>query len=519
MTTTFTCAPASFDARFRGHLDGIAGSTRMGAPWIGPDSYVYWTQDDGTGRQVGFDPAVAMPELDGLDPIVVELDAAPLTGAQVAAATRAIVPGASGSGADVVLPGTWSRAGVAFGARGVSSARGNRNALPAGFNDGLGGPNNVTIATHLEAGGEDALAVGMSVYLGNVAPGELAEVSLWIGGDENDFTPAALYGAIVFETIATGHHVLLFTPDLVDVVTAGASLWCLTRGTCAQSAPGFNSTPEGSDLTDRQLLVLDLNADPNVALPATLAGVNPTGQANLRQLVSVQFVRAPFKRAGGYEVLLGAHGSVLLTSPSQSDFTGVDPLGANVGWPVRNPDVLELRRVAQGMGYGTGLLPVRLYTREGGATDIDPTGAANMVDGGLTSGAVANSFCEVTGGAGELLTPGEITRLQVCGNGGGSIRFAAWDSDLANDPGNPHDFLGGANSEYETNTANVAHSTNPNTVPADVQVTIGVGPGLDQRPGNIGAMYLRAQVAPDTVQVASSGGASNLMLAAMELLG
>lgn len=479
-------------------LDGLVGCTRFGGYWLGETSYVYWLHDNGTGRFVGVDPGLYVLELDGLVGIPVQLDAGTLTDAEVAAATRSTVSGATGSGNQVTLPGTWTVGGVDLDDRGLHSAHGNRNAAPGGFVP-IGGPVNETLATHCVSPASDELVVGINVYLSTADPDELIAYSLWVGGDEADYQSATLVAEAILSASGTGHFFVGFTPEQAAIIPASSSMWILQRGQgSASTAPGFNGEPAALDITDQSILQLDLNPDPNV--PATsLAAVNTTANYNLRQMVSVQFATAPYRRPGEWSGRLGVHGDTLLASPTQSEFTNPDPLGANVCFPVRSPDVEGMHSVEMAMGFGTiHTAQVRLYTRYGGASDTDPDGAANTVDYGLTSGSATNAWVPAVDGAGELLPRNEIIRLCVRGNGGGAIRFAAWDSGAADPPGVPTDYIGGALAEYETNSSNANHSTDPIVPPEPTMITVGVPP--DSRPGNYGALYLLAAVEPDSAQ-------------------
>lgn len=486
-TTSVTVAGASWDVSDAAIRRGSGGCNRNGSYILTDAGYVWCSHDDGTGRFAGYDPGDFVAELSGLDGTEVQLGEGVQDASSVAAAIRAAT-GWGGSGAVVQVPG-FVGLGASWDERGTAGMFGNRNQVHAS----IGGPMNEALATHGTTSASDELITGFSFYLVNADVGEEVALALYVGGSSGSFAGTTLAASRVVTSSGTGQVCISLTADEVFVANS-TSVWLVGKGITSNTRWGFADNGV-FDFTNQPVQQIDLDPDPATPFPASLAAANVTASYSIRQMCALEFRTSPYVGDASWQATLGVHSDDVLSSPLQSDLTGVDPNGANVQMPVMSPDVPGMTHVELGVAVGSEhSSQFRMGLRSGGVVG-DPTGSARVVDGGLTTGSATDAWASATGGAGTAIEPGVVHWIGIRSSTGTvSVRYAAAESGLVDPPGFPSDYLGGAAAEYESNTANPSYSTDQ-TVPIEATFT---ADDDDVQPANYPGFRWIIRVAGDT---------------------
>lgn len=510
-TVTVTLAAASWDGRDRAARSGTLGSTRTGSYILLPgstDRYVWCTQDDGTGRQCGYDPGDVEAALVGFTGIQVELDADIVDAADVATAYRAALAGTyttGGTGADLVLSGGGLdvdnvAVGGAFDDRGDAGVWGSRGTAVSSH----GNPINDVVCAHATSPAFDALITGIGAHFsgGDMStppdPDEPVELALYVGGTAGEAGGAAFAGTtLVFQGAiapdAVGYAHIALTPAQAALIPASSSLWL-----CAKGGPGNTVTrptfhtqgSADSDLTNQQLVVLEPGIgagqiDPTfgVPFPASLSGINVDAVFGVVLMINLEFRTDPFVGDGSWRQTMGVHTDAVLAG-SQSDLGAG---GANVLVQFETPPVADMYMGAVRIAVGaTHTDQFRVFSYLGGVSE-DPDGAALAHDYGQTAGSATNAWVELAAPVGRVdVPPSSIEWVGFRGDGNITVRFGAnANPEVAGfTTDEPPDYRlstgVGDGDEYEMDENNANHSTD-DTDPAEATV---VTDASDALPGN-----------------------------------
>lgn len=510
-TYTATLAPAGLDTRRRAFIEGHGGSSAAGAylrieASSGTSRYAYCTIDG-----IGFDPGPLVAELAGFEGVEVAL-----TGPTVSAAARATAYAAAlapyyttaADGADLEITGALASVtvGGAFTSRGSAGLYGNHTSQPATN----GNPFNGALAVHGTFTAGPALATAIGILLGTPA-GDDVRIGLYTGGSSTSFVGTTLVAeGIVNATDDGSGNVYAWLPltvaqalELADNTSVWLTAKCNTGGTTGIH-PALALVGDSEDWTARNLVIFSgMSTDPAVAFPATLDGEASdidTG-FGVVMMAAIEYRTAPFvgdASIGGATtsgVLHGVHTDAVLGA-SQSELLIPDAGGANVFAGFTPPPIPGKRLTRLEVAIGdTHSAQFRVACYEGGTLG-DADGATLIADAGLTSGSAANAWTGINVAGEPALPDTDPIHVVFRGNGGVTIRYAASGApEGVNLPDDPADYAMGALDEFEINTSNPSHSTDP----ADPFESPIVGDASDFNPGNWPGVRFYWRVPGDTV--------------------
>lgn len=510
-SATITLAAASFDSRDRAARNGTYGSTRAGSYILLPgstDRYVWCTQDDGTGRQCGYDPGDVEDALTGLTGIQVELDAGIVEADDVATAYRAALSGtytAGGTGAELVLSGGGLdveavEVGGAFADRGDAGIYGSRTTTVAAHGNAM----NDVVCSHATSPAFDCLitAIGVHVSGGDATtppdPDEPIEVALYIGGTAGEAGGAAFVGTTLvaqgeLAPDAVGYARLALTPAQATVIPASSSLWLCAKGGLGYTVTRTNYHTQGSadsDLTNQQLVVLEAGGgagqiDPTfgVPFPASLEDINVAAVFGVVLMINLEFRTDPFVGDASWAQTMGVHNDAVLTG-SESDLGAG---GANVLAQFSTPPVAGMYMGAVRLAIGgTHTGQFRVFSYLGGVSE-DPDGATLAHDYGQTAGSTVDDWVEVAAPVARVeVPPSSLEWVGFRGDGSITISFGANANPevVGFGTAEPPDYRlssgVGDGDEYEMTEDNPNHSTD-DTDPAEATVQTDAS---DTLPGN-----------------------------------
>lgn len=408
-TITLTLQPASWHSRLRASYEGTYGSTVAGrylqipATGGGTDRYVYWTQDDGTGRYTGIDPGPYVAALSGYTGVEVQLAAGAVTAADRATATRTALTGLyttiGGTGADVEITGELDAATCAVGGLGEPSEAGmygTRRQSPVFAVTDLSG----RVAQFGVSPAFDCTVTALGIYLNGAATD--VRVALYSGGTQASLTGTTLEAEVVIPAGGTDAWtwVALTPAQVFDLPTStNFRLVLKSNGT---SEPGYTSTgtltgtdwPDAGGGSTYSLEIYDtMSTDPAVAFPSTLAGEGIT--------TSPVYVHAAFQysaadgTSGVFRMRLGLSPEILPAALAQtSSLTAPDADGADLFMGVANPGILGAQLSSWHMVYGTQhSTQMRAFVAQGGSIGDGDT--STVVWQSLTSGSATDSWVDV----------------------------------------------------------------------------------------------------------------------------
>lgn len=518
-TATFTVAPMSFDTRRRAFIEGHGGSTGNLAYWALPanaqgstDYYVWWSHNG-----YNADPGDHVAALSGYTGIEVALGSGSISAATRATATISALNGvgdglsASGNASALVVSGNIDAAtcavGTAYTGRGTAGLFGNHTS--AVFTNG--NPFNDAIAVHGTFTAGPAVLTAIGILLGT-PNGEQVRVALYSGGTSSSFTGTTLVAdGIVTATDDGSGNVyawLTLTAAQSAALADNTSIWVVAKTNAGGTLyPAFsNLGGSQEDWTNRNLVIFDvgqINLDPTVAFPSTLEGLTSdiaTGNA-VAMMAAIEYRTAPFCSdcsLGGTTtngLILGMHTDNVLAA-SESALTSPDAGGANVLATLTTPAILgmlETRRETALHDISSGQMRTAEYT---GGTLGNPNGATRLQDHGAIAGSASMAWVGQNASPEVAIPASTALHMAIRGNGGVAVGFVAGASPAsANPPDDPSDFATGATDEYETNTANPAHSTD-DTVAYETPFATDAD---DLQPGNFPGMRIRFRVPGDTV--------------------
>lgn len=507
----------SQDNRRRAAIEGRYGSTANLAHWALPqnangttDYYVWWSHGG-----YNADPGDHVAALSGWTGIEVALGSGPITAASRASSTISAINGAgaglsaSGDEAGLIVSGDINAAtcavGTTYTSRGTAGLFGNHTSAVLTN----GNPFNDAIAVHGTFTAGPAVLTAIGVLLGTPA-GESVRIALYTGGTSSSFVGTTLVAdGIVSATDDGSGNVyawLALTAAQSAALADNASIW-LTAKTNAGGTlfPAFSNVGGAQeDWTNRNLVIFSgIDTDPTVAWPSTLEGEPSdidTGNAVV-MMGALEYRTAPYCgdcSLGGTTtsgLLLGIHDDAVLTS-EESSLTSPDPLGANVSASLVTPAILGMLLTRSEVGVGTSHTDQFRLAEYLGASVGNPDGATLLQDHALTTGTATSSWVGIDASPEVAIAASTAIHMTTRGNGGISIRFASPGNEFVVSPAdNPSDFATSATDEYETASANTAHSTDP----TDVYETPFATHVSDITPDNYPARRLRYRVAGDTV--------------------
>lgn len=496
-TFVATLAPASLDTRRRAFIGGHGGNTAAGAylrieATSGTNRYAYCSVDG-----YGFDPGPYTAELAGYEGVEVALTGPTVTAAARAAAYASALGAyytTSSTGADLEITGAIAgvTVGGAFTARGTAGLFGNHTSAP----NTNGNPFNAALAVHGTFTAGPALATAIGILLGTPA-GDDVRIGLYTGGSSTSFVGTTLVAeGIVNATDDGSGNVYAWLPltvaqalELADNTSVWLTAKCNTGGTTGIH-PALALVGDSEDWTARNLVIFSgMSTDPAVAFPATLDGEASdidTG-FGVVMMAAIEYRTAPFvgdASIGGATTdgrIHGVHTAAVLGA-SQSNLLIPDAGGANVFAGFTTPPVIGklLTRLELAIGdTHTSQFRVSCYA---GGTLGDADGATLVADAGLTpDNAATNAWVGVDVVGEPALPDTGVVHVAFRGNGGVTIRYAPGAApDGVNLPDDPADYSMTAADEFETNTSNPAHSTDP----TDAFESPIVGDPDDFNPGN-----------------------------------
>lgn len=519
-SVTFTVAPMSFDTRRRAFIEGHGGSTGNFAYWALPanaqgstDYYVWWSHNG-----YNADPGDHVAALSGYTGIEVALGSGSISAATRATATISAINGvgdglsASGNASALVVSGNIDAATCAVGT--TYTGRGTAGLFGSHTSEGVsnGGAFNAVLAAHCTFTAGPAPVTGIGIPLGTPDPGDLVRLWIGVGGDSTSPDGCVM---IAQGTVApvTGSQpaiggvwaFLPLTAAQVASIPDNSSVWIFAK--CNQTGgthPVFE-TPGSSDLTNRNLywVTAGESTDPAVAFPTTIdvSGWTVDETNAVVMMCAFEYRAAPFCSdcsLGGTTtsgLILGIHTDNVLAA-SESALTSPDAGGANVLATLTTPAILgmlETRRETALHDISSGQMRTAEYT---GGSLGNPNGAARLQDHGAIAGSASMAWVGQNASPEVAIPASTALHMAIRGNGGVAVGFVAGASPAsANPPDDPSDFATGATDEYETNTANPAHSTD-DTVAYETPFATDAD---DLQPGNFPGMRIRFRVPGDTV--------------------
>lgn len=472
--TSLVLPAANWDSRGRAARSGQYGSSYAMAYVVHDDGYTWWRHTDATGRLTGLDPGQHIAELAGLTGTRVDLPAGNVTASSVGALTRAAT-GFGGSGSTVEFPGAAST-GTGVAAAGAMGVWGNRWETATS----RGNPVTIPLGQHFTSPAFDVLPRSVRLNLDGDGTQPIP-FAIYVGGSAEDPNGGVLIASGSITPNAAGWATYVLTTS--TVIPASSSVRVIINGDPANatSYPGFNQNGgAGSDLTDQNLELYDASAGAGgftfgQAWPAALSGRSFVAPFNLRLCVQIEYTAAPYCSDASRRGYIGVHTDVVLGG-SQSDLTGIDPLGANVYTSVTLPSLIGMidDRHEFAAGTSTGG-QMRLARYDGGVTG-DADGATLGVDLGQTSGTATDAWVGIDTPGVSNLTAGAVVQMLVRGNGGRSIRYATGGSpEFASPDYDPADFDGSA--EFETNSGSSNSTNDAVACEASVDGTGATNPG------------------------------------------
>lgn len=513
-TATFTAGPASWHDRRQASIQGTHGSTRSGLYWVIPatgsetDRYVWWSHDDGDGRQTGLDPGNYVAALSGYTGVEVPLAAGPLSASAVATATRTALSGLyttiGGTGADVSIEGEIDSATCSVGGMWSPSsagAWGTRRSTPQFTGNPLSG----RIGQFGVSPAADVIVTALGMYL--AASTDDVRVALYSGGTQASLTGTALVAEVVIPAGDTGWRWGVLTADEAATLSSSTNIRWVAKSN-GTSDPGYIAVSDlvGTDFPDAgagstyDLEIYDtMSTDPSVAFPSTLAGEGIT-TAGAYAMFGMQYQTADGTSAT-WTTRIGTHIPDPTDLDQTSSLTVPDAGGADLYMGVAHPGILGMQLTAWAVCFSTHTAQLRAHVVQGGSVGSSVGGT--VLWQAQTTGSDTGTWHEEAIANVALADDSSVLHWGCRNNAAtAAFRFAFQADRALNSPdSNPADWSDA--SEFEifrsvngNGTGGDVHETNPAVAVASPIATDGGGTAANT---NYPGAYLRLRVPPDTV--------------------